>query len=248
MSAEKSFNTKSIDISMGDRIYEFTIAPVVEAGYVNIYGRDITDRKKAESELKSSYSKLQKILNDTINSLASIVEKRDPYTSSHQKRVTLLAIAISEELGLDKDRIEGLSTASRIHDIGKITVPASILSKPEIISSIEYDLIKAHPLSGYNMIKEIEFPWPVADIILQHHERLDGSGYPNSLNGKDMILEAKILAVADVVEAMATHRPYRPALGMKKALEEIKKGKKKLYDSRVVDACIKIITEKKFKV
>ena len=248
MSAEKSFNTKSIDISMGDRIYEFTIAPVVEAGYVNIYGRDITDRKKAESELKSSYSKLQKILNDTINSLASIVEKRDPYTSSHQKRVTLLAIAISEELGLDKDRIEGLSTASRIHDIGKITVPASILSKPEIISSIEYDLIKAHPLSGYNMIKEIEFPWPVADIILQHHERLNGSGYPNGLNSKDMMLEAKILAVADVVEAMATHRPYRPALGMKKALEEIKKGKKKLYDSRVVDACIKIITEKKFKV
>ncbi len=209
--------------------------------------KDITERKKNEENLKKSYINLQKTLNGTIDTLASIVETRDPYTSGHQKRVTLLAIAISEELGLEKYKIEAIGTAALIHDIGKISIPASILARPGKISPIEYDMIKTHPQLGYEMIKRIEFPWPIANIILQHHERLDGSGYPKGLKGKDIVLEARILAVADVVEAMSSYRPYRPSLGIDKALKEVKKGKGKLYDPRVVEACIKIIAKKGFK-
>lgn len=209
--------------------------------------RDITDIKKSEEELKKSYINLQKTLNDVIDTLASIVETKDPYTSGHQKRVAALAVSISKELGLEKDKIKAIGTAAMIHDIGKINIPASILARPGKISPIEFDMIKTHPQVGYEMIKRIEFPWPIADIILQHHERLDGSGYPNGLKGKDIVLEARIIAVADVVEAMSSHRPYRPALGIKQALKEIKKGKGKLYDAEVVEACVKVITKKRFK-
>lgn len=207
---------------------------------------DITRQKIAEKKLKESYKKLHKALNDIINILASIVEARDPYTSGHQKRVASLAIAISEELGLDKDRIEAIGVAALIHDIGKINIPASILARPGKLSKIEYDMIKTHPQLGYDMISGVEFPWLIADIILQHHERNDGSGYPKGLKNKDIILEAKILAVADVVEAMASYRPYRPPLCMDKALKEIKQGRGKLYDPKVVGACAKLITKKKF--
>ncbi len=209
-------------------------------------GEDITDRKKAEDDLKISYKRLKKTLDNSINTLASIVELRDPYTSGHQKRVALLAIAISEELGLGRDKIEAMGTAALIHDIGKINVSASVLARPGKISKIEFDMIKTHSQVGYDIIKRIEFPWPLADIILQHHERIDGSGYPKGLKGKDIKFEAKILAVADVVEAMFSHRPYRPALGIDKALKEVKQGKGKLYDPEVVDACVKLFTEKKF--
>lgn len=209
--------------------------------------RDITDIKKSEEEIKNSYQKLQKTLSDTINTLASIVEIRDPYTSGHQKRVAALAVSISKELGLEKDKIEAVGTAALIHDIGKINIPTSILARPGKISLLEYDMIKTHPQVSYDMVKRIEFPWPIADIILQHHEKLDGSGYPKGLKGKDIILEARILTVADIVEAMSSHRPYRPALGMDKALKEIRKGKGKLYDAEVVEACVKIITKKGFK-
>jgi len=212
-----------------------------------LIGIDITDRKKAQEDLEKSYINLQKTLSDVINTLASIVETKDPYTSGHQKRVAALAVSIAKELGLDKDNIEAIYTAAIIHDIGKINIPASILARPGKISSIEFNIIKAHPQLGYEMIKRIEFPWPVADITLQHHEKLDGSGYPNGLKGKDILLEAKILTVADVVEAMSSHRPYRPALGINQALKEIKKGKGKLYDAEVVKACVRIITEKGFK-
>ncbi len=209
--------------------------------------QNITDRKKAEVELRKSYDALQKTLNDAISTLASIVEIRDPYTSGHQKNVALLATGIAEELGLDKDNIEAIGIAAVIHDIGKINIPPSILARPGKISDIEYSMIKTHPQVGYDMVKNIHFPWPIADFVLQHHERLDGSGYPNGLKEKDILLEARILAVADVIEAMASHRPYRPALGIDKALKEIKKGKGKLYDTKVVEACVKIIAKKEFK-
>ncbi len=236
-----------IDVISGKNIYEFFITPVREEGYINLYGRDVTARMLAEDKLRKSYTKLQKTLNGTINALATIVETNDPYTSGHQKRVAFLAIAISEELGLDKNKIEAIGTAACIHDIGKINIPASILSRPGKLSDIEFEMIKAHSKIGYDIIKEIEFPSSVEKIVLQHHERLDGSGYPDGLKNKDIILEAKILGVADVVEAMSSHRPYRPSLGVKNALKEITEGKTKHYDTKVVDACIKIIEEKNYK-
>jgi len=215
--------------------------PVCYEGIV----RDVTERKAAEKKVEEGYQKLKKILDDVINTLASIVEIKDPYTSGHQKRVALLAVAISRELGLDEEKIEVINTAALIHDIGKINLPASVLTRPGRLSKIEYDMVKTHSRLGYDMINHIEFPKPVSDIVLQHHERIDGSGYPQGLKGDEIIPEAKILAVADVVEAMISHRPYRPALGIGKAVEEIKKGREKLYDPRVVNACIKVIKSKK---
>ncbi len=215
--------------------------PVCYEGMV----RDITERKTAEKKVQEGYQKLKEVLNDVINTLASIVEVKDPYTSGHQKRVAVLATAITKELGMGEEKIEAMNIAALIHDIGKINLPASILTRPGRLSKIEYDMVKTHPKLGYNMISHIDFPEPVADIILQHHERIDGSGYPQGLKGDKIIPEAKILAVADVVEAMASHRPYRPALGVRKAMEEIKQGRGKLYDPRVVNACVKLIKNKK---
>ena len=209
--------------------------------------RDITQRKITEEKLIESYNRLHKTLNDVINTLASIVEVRDPYTSGHQKRVAFLATAIAKEMGLENSTVESIKIAALIHDIGKINLPASILTRPGRLSEIEYDMVKTHSQFGYDMIRKIEFPWPIADIVLQHHERINGTGYPGGIKGKDIRLEAKILGVADVIEAMASHRPYRPALGINKALEEINKGKGKLYDSDVADACNRIIKNKKFK-
>jgi len=170
---------------------------------------------------------------------------RDPYTAGHQRRVAELASAIAKEMRLPKEKIEGIHMAGLIHDIGKIAVPAEILSKPSKLSKMEMDLIKAHSQVGYELLKEIDFPWPVANIVLQHHERLDGVGYPQGLKGDEILLEARILAVADVVEAMASHRPYRPALGLDAALDEIKQGKGKLYEPAAVDACL-VLFEKGF--
>jgi putative nucleotidyltransferase with HDIG domain len=182
----------------------------------------------------------------TVRAIAYTIETRDPYTAGHQRRVTKLACAIGEEMGLSKDQIEGLRMSGELHDIGKIHVPAEILSKPGQISDAEYTIIKTHAQVGHDILKTIEFPWAVAKIVLQHHERMDGSGYPQGLKGKDILLEAKILAVADVIEAMATHRPYRPALSIEESLKEISKNRGKLYDPKVVDICLKIFKEKKF--
>jgi putative nucleotidyltransferase with HDIG domain len=204
-------------------------------------------RLQIEEELKLSYQKLQKALKSTIQAMALILEKRDPYTAGHQKRVTKLICAIAEEISLSPDKIEGLYIAGIIHDIGKINVPTEILSKPGRLSEIEFSLIKTHPQVGSDILKEMELPGEVSSIVLQHHERRDGSGYPSGLSGEDILLEARILAVADVVEAMASHRPYRSALGLGKALEEITKNKGKLYDPEVVDACLKLFKEKGFK-
>jgi PAS domain S-box-containing protein/putative nucleotidyltransferase with HDIG domain len=230
---------------------EFSKVPLKDpTGKINgIVGiaRDITDRKEAEKNLKDSYGNLKKIFNGTIKTLASIVEIRDPYTSGHQKRVTQLVIKISEELGFTKERIEAIALAAQLHDIGKINIPTSILAKPGKISDIEYRMIKTHPQLGCNMLKNIEFSLPVIDIILQHHEKEDGSGYPNGLKGKDIRLEAKILLVADVVEAMSSHRPYRPALSINKAIREIRKNRGKLFNPEIVDVCVELFEDKGFK-
>jgi PAS domain S-box-containing protein len=202
--------------------------------------RDIRERKRVEQELQLYNEKLLKSMEDMIQSIARIVEVRDPYTAGHQKRTAQLAVTIGEELKLPKDQIKGLRLASSIHDIGKIQVPSEILSKPDELSGPEFSIIKMHPLVGSEIVKHNELPWPISTIILQHHERMDGSGYPSGLKGENIILEAKILAVADVVEAMSSHRPYRPSQGIEKALEYISFEKGRLFDSDVVDACLKI--------
>ncbi|MFP4082578.1 MAG: HD domain-containing phosphohydrolase [Candidatus Aminicenantes bacterium] len=207
---------------------------------------DVRGRKNTEKELQLSWKKLKDVMQTTVQAIASTIEKRDPYTAGHQRRVTKLACAIAEEMGLSEDQIEGLRMAGELHDIGKISVPVEILSKPGKISEEEHNVIKTHTKVGYEILKNIEFPWPIAQIVLQHHERIDGSGYPLGLQGKQMLLEARILAVADVVEAMASHRPYHPAHPIEKALEEISDNKGKLYDSKVVEACLKVFKEKNF--
>ena len=207
---------------------------------------DVSLRKKAEEELKRSWNNLKEAMVETVQAISFTIETRDPYTAGHQKRVTKLACALAEEMGLTENIREGLSLAGIIHDIGKISVPAEILSKPGPISEVEYSIIQTHPQVGYDILKNIKFPWPIAEIVLQHHERLDGSGYPAGLKGKEILLEARILAVADVVEALSTHRPYRPAQPLKTALAEISSHKGKLYDSAVVDACLKLFKEKNF--
>jgi len=209
--------------------------------------RDLTKRKKNQEELQGALKKLRRALRATIQAMVLTVETRDAYTAGHQQRVTNLARAIAKEMKLSKDQIDGIRMAGTIHDIGKIGVPSEILNKPTRLADIEFNLIKIHPLVGYNILKQIEFPWPVAEIVLQHHERMNGSGYPHGVSGKDILLGARILGVADVVEAMSSHRPYRPALGIDKALEEISKNKDTLYDPQVADACVKLFTQKEFK-
>jgi len=205
--------------------------------------RDISRQKKTEEELIQSYDRLKQAMDGTVQAMAFTIETRDPYTAGHQRRVTQLACALAERMKLPTDVIEGVRMAGDLHDIGKIYVPAEILSKPGKLSEAEYDIIKTHSQVGYDILKTIEFPWPIADIVLQHHERINGSGYPAGLSGENILPEAKILAVADVIEAMATHRPYRPALSIEDALEEISENKGKLYDPKVVEACLKIFED-----
>ena len=208
--------------------------------------RDITDRKKAQDERDQVLARLRKTLGTMIQAMSAAVEARDPYTSGHQRRVAALARSIAEEMNLSRDQIEGIRMAASIHDMGKISIPAEILSMPRKLSKLEFDLVKTHSQAGHDIIKDIDFPWPIANIILQHHERINGSGYPHGLRGDNILLEARILAVADVVEAMASYRPYRPALGLDTALEEITRNKNILYDGEVVEACLKIFREKKY--
>jgi PAS domain S-box-containing protein len=210
--------------------------------------RDITERKKSEEELQKTLDRLKNAVGTTIQVLISAVESRDPYTAGHQKRVADLARTIATEMGLPQDKIEGIRMAGSIHDIGKLSIPAEILSKPTKLTDNEFSLIKEHPRIGYEMLKDVESPWPLAQIVYQHHERMNGTGYPGNLKGDEIIIEARILAVADVVEAMGSHRPYRASLGIEVALEEIEKNKGILYDVVVADACLKIFREKGYQL
>ncbi len=209
--------------------------------------RDITERKQAEEKLRKSYAKLQKTVEGAIEAIGTIAETRDPYTAGHQRRVAKLAAAIAEEMNLPPKKVETIHVAGILHDIGKINVPAEILSKPSKLSDVEMNLVKTHPQVGREILKSLKLPWPICQIVLQHHERADGSGYPNGISGDNIDIEARILAVADVVEAMASHRPYRPSLGVDKALEEISKNTGIFYDPNVVSACLKVFQEKGFK-
>jgi PAS domain S-box-containing protein len=203
-------------------------------------GRDITDRRSVE--------RIRKALAATVQAIAVIVEARDPYTAGHQRRVADLARSIATEMNLPDDQIDGIRVAATIHDLGKISIPAEILSKPTKLKKTEFDLIKEHSQSGYDILKDIDFPWPIAKIVLEHHERMNGSGYPNGLTGDNILLESRIIAIADVVEAMASHRPYRPGLGIEVALEEIEKNKGIFYDDAVADACLKLFREKGYQL
>lgn len=209
--------------------------------------RDISEKIKVEQKLKYTLIKLENILDGIIQAMALTVETRDPYTAGHQRRVSILACAIAEEIGLSDEKIMGIRRAAAIHDIGKICVPSEVLNKSGPLTRLEFNMIKTHPHIGYNILKTIEFSSPVAQIVLEHHERMNRSGYPLGLSGKRILLEARIIAVADVVEAMSSHRPYRPVLGIDKALEEISQKKGILYDSTVVDACLRLFSKKHLK-
>jgi PAS domain S-box-containing protein/putative nucleotidyltransferase with HDIG domain len=222
---------------------EISLTFLRHLGHILVFLRDITDRKRAEEVLQRSYDQLRETFIATVNALASTVEMKDPYTAGHQRWVTRLACAIAKEMDLPEEQIEGIRMAGLIHDIGKINIPAEILTKPGHLSEIQYNMVKIHPQVGCDILKEIKFPWPVAEIVLQHHERVDGSGYPQGFSGAEILLEARILAVADVVEAMASHRPYRAAHGIVRALDEISRNKGTLYDPDVVDVCLKLFEQ-----
>jgi PAS domain S-box-containing protein/putative nucleotidyltransferase with HDIG domain len=253
---QEIFAKKSIFLS--ERHYRHkngTIIPVeVSASYItygdkkaiSVVSRNITSRLKAEHELKRSFLQLQKTINSVVEAMSRVVETRDPYTAGHQRRVADLARAIAGLLNLPDVQIQGIYMAALIHDIGKLYLPAEILVKPIELTPLEFEMVKTHTTVGYDIVKTIAFPWPVADIILQHHERLNGTGYPKGLQGKDILLEAKILAVADVVEAMASNRPYRPAKTIDASLDEISVNKNILYDPDAVDACLELFRERDF--
>ncbi|MGC1404183.1 MAG: PAS domain S-box protein, partial [Thermodesulfobacteriota bacterium] len=223
-------------------VHEISSYPTKEG--VSVFIKDVTDRKKAERQLQDTLERLRKAFGSIIQVMVSAVETRDPYTAGHQLRSADLARAIAEEMGVSQEKIDGIRMAGSIHDIGKLSIPSEILSKPTKLTDIEFSLIKEHSQKGYDILKNVESPWPLAEMIYQHHERIDGSGYPRNLKGDDILMEARILAVADVVEAISSHRPYRPAHSIDEALDEISKNRGILYDSEVVDACLRLFREK----
>jgi PAS domain S-box-containing protein len=249
------FRTLQLETIRKDRTVVWTEAQVSfvrdenqrPVGILGVF-RDITERRKADDELQQTLESLRKAVGTTIHVLISALEARDPYTAGHQSRVSDLARAIATEMGIGQDKIEGIRMAGSIHDIGKLSIPSEILSKPTKLTNLEFSLIKEHAQSGYEILKNVESSWPLAEIVYQHHERMDGSGYPRNLKGDEILLEARIMAVADVVEAMASHRPYRPGLGIKAALEEIEKNKGVIYDDTVADACLKLFREKGYQL
>lgn len=231
---------------------DFIQKPLRIAEFIARLKRVISERKskqerlKALADLKLNLDKYRRAMEGFVQAISVAVEIRDPYTAGHQQRVAELACTVAREMGLGEDDVYGLRMASVIHDLGKITVPAGILAKPGRLSDLEYELIKNHVRTGYDILKKIEFPWPLADIILQHHERLDGSGYPRGLKDGDIMRPARILAVADVFETMASHRPYRPSLGLQRALDELQDHSGTLYDKEVVSVLIRLVGENRF--
>lgn len=227
--------------------YEFSGAPLTDplgriVGVVGA-GRDITEQIRLEARLQDRLRGADAVLEQAVGAIAALVEIRDPYLSGHQARVTKLALAVAGRLGIEGDRLRALRLAGLCHDIGKIRVPAEILNSPARLTEAEFAIIKTHPETGYQILRTIDFPWPVATIVRQHHERLDGTGYPHGLSGDEICLEARILAVADTVEAMTAHRPYRPAIGFEAAIEELRRGRGVWFDAAVVDAMLAIRSE-----
>ncbi len=224
------------------------LVPLANAAAIAIENARLFNEVKEElKKRKVAEERLQNIMQDIIYTIAKIVEMKDPHRAGHERRVAQLAVAIAKEMGLPKNKIEGLRVAALLHDVGVINTPSEILTRPSKLTKLEYAIVKNHSKDGYEILKNINFPWPVSEIVLQHHERMNGSGYPQGLTGKDIMLEARILSVADVVEAMCSDRPHRPALGIEEALKEIEKNKGILYDEKVVDICIKLFKEKGFK-
>lgn len=228
-----------LEVRMLETIWEGELAYVVDL-------HDITERRLAEQEQVKAAEQLQTTLVQTIKAIAATIETRDSYTAGHQNRVARLAADIATEMGLPDDQVKGIYMAGIIHDIGKLYVPAEILNRPSVLTGIQFDLIKTHPQIGYDIVKGISFPWPVATVILEHHERLDGSGYPRGLVDNDIVLEARILAVADVIDAMVSHRPYRAAAGTEAALQEISQYRSTLYDPEAVGACLRLFQQKHY--
>ncbi len=208
--------------------------------------REIKERQKAEVKLKKSWERLKDAMDGTFHAMSSLVDIRDPNTAGHQKRVAALSRAIGEEMNLPQHQRDGIHVAASLHDIGKLYVPAEFLSRPGEVSKIELEIIRTHPIVAYDILKSIKFPWPIDKIVLQHHERMDGSGYPYGIKGEEILLEARILGLADTVEAMTAHRPYRPAMSIKEVLKEVKKGKGVHFDPKVVKACVEVFEKKKF--
>jgi PAS domain S-box-containing protein len=210
--------------------------------------QDISEKKRAEEKIQHYVAQIESAFMRTVEVAMTLGEMRDPYTAGHERRVAEIAVAIGAELGFDARRLEGLQVAGYLHDIGKITIPSEILVKPAKLNPVEYQLIQGHSQAGYDVLKDVEFPWPVAEVALQHHERMDGSGYPLGLKGEAILLEARILGVADVVEAMSSHRPYRATLGIEAALAEIERGRGTAYDPSVADACLRLFREKSYTI
>ncbi len=202
---------------------------------------------QVDKKLKQAYERLQKFIEGTANIITKVVETRDPYSIGHQQRVSKLATAIAQEMKLPQDKIEGIRIASLVHDIGKVNLPTEIVSKPSKLIEVEFNLIKNYPKVGYDILRKVDFPWPIAEIVFQHQEKIDGSGYPRGLKGDEICIEAKILGVVNVVEAMTSYRSYRPAISIDESLAEISKNKNILFNPEVADACIKLFKEKEFK-
>ena len=247
-------------IIMTGHASQYSYNDIIEAGASDFITKPFSvgelkakiDRIERERQVLQSLRKaneaLHTTLDDTVDALASTLEMRDPYTAGHQQRVAALACAIAEEMGLPDSVIDAIAMAARVHDIGKMAVPSEILSKPSRLKENEMSLIKDHSTTSFNILSKVRFQSPIAEIVQQHHERMNCTGYPKGLGGQDILLEARIIAVADVVEAISSHRPYRPALGIDTALEEISKNRGVLYDSEVVDSCLRLLNEKGYKL
>jgi PAS domain S-box-containing protein len=244
----RQFEFRRSDGSVRDGIYSARPITIDEKECLIFILQDITDHLRMDVELRRTLESLRKAFNTTINVMISAIEMRDPYTAGHQKKSADVARAIATEMRLTQEKIDGIRMAGIIHDIGKLSIPAEILTKPTKLTNIEFSMIKEHARSGYEMLKDVESPWPLAEMVYQHHERMDGSGYPRNLKGDKILIEARILAVADVVEAMASHRPYRASLGIDAALEEIEKNKGILYDDNVADACVRLFRDKGYQL
>ena len=244
---DDAFHTYHLTLAVGDGRkvpVELSCSPVMDddgtvMGQVVTF-RDITVRRERVLELQHNVEQLRRTVEATVQALVTATEKRDPYTAGHQQRVAMLAVAIGRSLGLPDERLEGIRVAGLLHDLGKIQIPAEILVKPTRLTDMEFGLVQTHSEGGYEILRHVPFPWAVADFVRQHHERLDGTGYPQGLSGDAILFEARILAVADVVEAMGSHRPYRAALGMDRALDEIRAGRGVRYSPEAVDACLEL--------